>query len=100
MKIFRLLLLPLTVTVLVLWSCTHQKETAMPAKPIEQVLREHTDSLMAIPGVVGTAQGACDDKPCIKILVRRKTPDLEKRIPTTLEGWKVAVEEVGDVRAR
>jgi len=79
--------------------CDNDKVTQLPGKPIEQVLSEHTDALMQIPGVVGTAQGMCDDVPCIKVLVERNTPELEKRIPRTLEGWKVVVEEVGTVRA-
>ena len=79
--------------------CIQQKETAMPTKPIDQVLREYTDELMRIPGVVGTAQGSCEEKPCIKVLVVRKTAELQKRIPVSLDGWKVTVEEVGNVRA-
>ena len=35
----------------------------MPAKKIEDVLKEHTDNLMGLPSVVGTGQGLCDDKP-------------------------------------
>jgi PBP1b-binding outer membrane lipoprotein LpoB len=38
----------------------------MPEKTIEAVLKEHTDTLMSLPGVVGTAQGECAGKPCIK----------------------------------
>ena len=36
-----------------------QGEGPMQKKPIEDVLKEHTDSLMSLPGVVGTAQGEC-----------------------------------------
>ena len=39
----------------------------MQKKSIQLVLREHTDSLMALQGVVGTAQGQRDGKPCIKV---------------------------------
>ena len=41
-----------------------------------QVLREHTASLMALPGVVGTAQGLCDDEPCIRVFVVEATEEL------------------------
>lgn len=71
----------------------------MTGKTIEQVLKENTDKLMSIPGVVGTAIGSCDGSPCIKVLVEKKTPALEKQIPKTLDGWKVEIEEVGKVRA-
>ena len=43
-----------------------QGEDTMPSKTIEEVLKEHTDELMSIPGVVGTAEGLCYGNPCIK----------------------------------
>ena len=72
---------------------------AMPAKPIEEVLSKHTDELMSIEGVVGTAQGLCDDKPCIRVFVIKKTPELDQRVPNVLEGYPVEVEETGGIRA-
>ncbi len=75
------------------------KEKSMPKKTIEAVLKEHTDSLMSIPGVVGTAQGLCAGKPCIKVYVVKKTPDLVKQIPSTLEGYEVTIQETGEIRA-
>ncbi len=72
----------------------------MPAKTIKQVLKEHTKDLMSLPGVVGTAQGLCDDKPCIKIFVIEKKPELDTRIPENLEGYPVSIEETGEIRAR
>ena len=77
-----------------------QGEDTMPLKPIEEVLKEHTNELMSIPGVVGTAQGLCNDKPCIKVFVIKKTQELEKKIPDVLEGFPVEVEETGEIRAR
>ncbi len=77
----------------------HQGEKGMPAKPIEQVLSEHTDDLMSIPGVIGTAQGLRDNKPCIMVLVIKKTPELNQKIPGVLEGYPVVVEETGEIRA-
>jgi hypothetical protein len=62
------------------------------------VLQAHTDQLMAMPGVVGVAQGLCDGRPCIKVFVARKTPDVLERIPTSVEGYPVAVEETGELR--
>jgi len=46
----------------------HRGDNIMASKTIEKVLKEHTEELMSIPGVVGTAQGLCDDKPCIKFM--------------------------------
>ena len=77
----------------------HQGENTMPPKPIEEVLKEHTDELMAIPGVVGTAQGLCDGNPCIKVYVVKKTRELQETIPTTLEGYPVSIQETGEIKA-
>ena len=68
-------------------------------KPIEQVLREHTDNLMALPGVVGTAQGLCDDKPCIRVFVVESTETLLRQIPEEIEGYTVDVQETGEFKA-
>ncbi len=46
-----------------------ESEDKMPEKTIEEVLKEHTNKLMSIPGVVGTAQGLCDNKPCIFVII-------------------------------
>jgi hypothetical protein len=78
-------------------------ETSMsPAErlPIEQVLAAHTPELMAIPGVVGTAQGLLDSgAPCIQVLVVERTRELENRIPRFLEGWPVVMVVTGEIRA-
>lgn len=71
----------------------------MEKRTIDEVLREHTGSLMSIPGVVGTAQGQRAGKPCIRVLVIRKTPQLTKKIPSAIEGYIVAVQETGRIRA-
>jgi len=69
-------------------------------RSIEAVQGSHTDSLMRIPGVVGTAIGLCDGAPCIKVLVVRATPELRKAIPDSLEGYCVILDETGTVRAQ
>ncbi len=71
----------------------------MPEKTIEAVLKEQTDNLMAIPGVVGTAQGECSGKPCVKVYVVRKTSDLVKQIPFILEGYTVEIQVTGEIKA-
>lgn len=69
-------------------------------RSIEAVQTSHTDSLMRIPGVVGTAIGLCDGTPCIKVLVVRATSELRKAIPDSLEGYRVILDETGTVRAQ
>ena len=74
--------------------------TAAPPRPLRVALAAHTPELMSLPGVVGTAESALDDgRPCIQVLVARLTPALRKRIPETIEGWPVRVQEAGEIRA-
>ena len=75
------------------------EEKPLVEKPIEQVLQEHTDSLMALPGVVGTAQGLCADEPCIQVFVVEATEDLLKQIPKEIEGYTVDVQQTGEIKA-
>ena len=67
---------------------------------IEEALKKHTEELLAIPGVVGIGQGLCDGVPCIKVLVIERTPEIEQRIPDTVEGYRVEVEVTGRIRAQ
>jgi hypothetical protein len=69
-------------------------------KSIDEVLAAHTDSLMAIPGVVGTAIGLCGGERCIKVLVADSGVATRARIPARLETYPVSVEVVGTVRPR
>ena len=54
---------------------------------------------MALPGVVGTAQGLCSDEPCIRVFVVEATEELLKQIPSKIEGYTVDVEATGVIRA-
>jgi hypothetical protein len=72
--------------------------TPMAAEPIEAVLKQRTRELMSIPGVVGTAQGVCNDRPCIKVYVTKETPELAQKIPQIIDGYPVVIEETGEIR--
>jgi hypothetical protein len=76
-----------------------QGETGVENKTIEAVLGERTAELMSIPGVVGTAQGIFNGKPCIVVYVIRKTFELQKRIPANLDGYPVVIEETGEIKS-
>ncbi len=76
-----------------------EKGQTMPQRTIEQVQEEHTDEWMAIPGVVGTAIGLYEGKPCIKIFTSRKPQQIREKIPSTIEGYPVIIEETGEFRA-
>ena len=72
----------------------------MEAETISEVLKEKTDALMSIPGVVGTGQGLCDGKPCIKIYVVKKSPELEGQIHDILDPCPWSIQESGRFRSR
>jgi hypothetical protein len=69
------------------------------SKTIEQVQKEHIDDWMSISGVEGTAIGLFEDKPCIKIFSSIKAEQLRDKIPMTIEGYPVIIEETGTFRA-
>ena len=71
----------------------------MKKRTIGEVLEEHTKSLMSIPSVVGTSEGKYAGKPCIRVLVIRKTSQLTKKIPSAIEGYSVIVQETGRIHA-
>jgi hypothetical protein len=76
------------------------KAPTMPERPIAEVLAAHTPELMALPGVVGTYQGARPDgTPAIVVMLARADAALERRIPRVLEGWPVRLEVTGELRA-
>jgi hypothetical protein len=75
-----------------------QEDELMPNKSLEEVLKEHTVGLMAISGVVGTAQGLCDGKPCIRVFIVERSEEILSQIPTEIEGYPVEVQETGEFR--
>jgi hypothetical protein len=81
-------------------SGTHSGGAPVATRSIDEVLADHTDSLMAIPGVVGTAIGLCDGARCIKVLVADSSAAAARRIPSRLEGYRVVVEVSGAIKPR
>lgn len=81
----------------------HSVESSEPLgvnqKTIKQVLREHTDQLMAVPGVVGVAGGLCNDTPCILVMVEKDTAELHRQIPSKIDGYLVRVEITGKIHS-
>ncbi|MBN1503923.1 MAG: hypothetical protein JW952_02545 [Candidatus Eisenbacteria bacterium] len=71
----------------------------MPTRDVKSVMEAHVQELMAIDGVTAVAIGELDDgTPCITVYVVEKTDELSDRIPKTLEGHPVVVEESGVIR--
>src|SRR2546427_3881689 len=92
------------VTAAALASCAcrdHREETqAVTSRTMEAVLAAHTDSLMALPGVVGTAIGLCDGAPCIRVFFADSGAAAQRRLPTEIAGYSWEVEGTGAVRPR
>ena len=78
---------------------TGQKDS-MPQNDINEVLRKHDQSLMAISGVAGVYVGLLPDgkTPCLKIIVVKKAEELKKKIPQSIEGYPVILEESDVIR--
>ncbi len=71
----------------------------MPKGNIQEVLKRHTEELMAISGVVGVAEGKSQGRPCIRVFVVSKNSELLRKIPETIEGFLLQIEEGGQFQA-
>jgi hypothetical protein len=68
-------------------------------RDINEVMNAHVNELMALPGVVGVFIGALDNgTPCIKVMVIKASPELDKKIPRDLEGHPVLIVETGEIK--
>lgn len=73
---------------------------ATMTRSIDAVLAAHTDSLMALPGVVGTALGLCEGEQCIKVFLADSSAATRRSVPARLEGYRVVAEVTGTIRPR
>ena len=77
------------------------EEIVVPKRSIDEVLANYRDSLMTLPGVVGTAISLCErGERCIKVLLDDASPETLSRIPTRIEGYRVVTEVSGTIRPR
>lgn len=73
----------------------------VPRRPIDEVLANYRDSLMTLPGVVGTAISLCErGERCIKVLLDDASPETLSRIPNRIEGYRVVTEVSETIRPR
>jgi hypothetical protein len=78
---------------------TNKGQTARPMRDIKDVMDANVEWLMALPGVVGVYISALQDgTPLLKVMVAKKTADLEQQIPTVLEGHPVLLIETGEIK--
>ena len=74
-------------------------EEASVSQSIEESQGRLTEVVMALPGVEGTAIGACGGKTCFKVYVAEMTPDVAEQIPASFEGYEVEIVRTGEFRA-
>jgi hypothetical protein len=67
---------------------------------ISEVLDKYTEKWLKIPGVVGTGEGKAENKPCIMVFTNGNAKQIKKKIPKTVEGYKVVFEETGVIKSR
>ena len=76
----------------------------MAQQTIAEVQARHEAELFALPNVRGVGIGERAGKPVIKVWVEKKVPQSmlapAERVPASLEGFEVDVEEIGDVVAQ
>lgn len=72
----------------------------MQASSITELLRQHREEWLSIPGVVGTGIGECDGLPCIKLFVAEETPQLLRAIPDSVGGYTIKLEITGQFRTQ
>ena len=63
---------------------------------IGEVLARHTPRLLALPGVIGVAEGEADGAPCIVVFVASDAPP--PQLPAVIEGYLVVVRRTGALR--
>jgi hypothetical protein len=78
-----------------------QPDSPKTNRDINAVLADHDKELLAIPDVVGVYVGTTQDGRtlCLKVMLARKNPESEQKIPRTIESYPVVTEITGPVRA-
>ena len=77
-----------------------EENSPSPKRDINAVLRDHDKELLAIPGVVGVYIAVLEDgkTPCLKVMLARKTPESERDLPKSIEGYPVVAEVTGEIK--
>ena len=70
-------------------------ESDTMSSTIPDLLQSRMLEWMGHAGVLGAGEGTHRGKPCIVILVERKTRELERTFPERLDGVRLVLKEVG-----
>jgi hypothetical protein len=78
-----------------------QTNSPAPERDINAVLASHDKELLAIADVVGVYVGTLEDGRtfCLRVMLARKNPESERKIPKSIEGYPVVTEVTGEARA-
>src|SRR4029450_12330095 len=70
-----------------------QTGSPSPKRDINVVLAAHDKELLAMPDVVGVYIGTLEDRStlCFRVMLARKNPQTERKIPRSIEGYPVRV---------
>jgi hypothetical protein len=76
------------------------QNSSSPKRDINAVLAAHDKELLALPDVVGVYVGTLEDGRtlCLKVMLARKNPESERKIPRVIEGYPVTTEITGEIR--
>src|SRR5205807_10499649 len=80
---------------------TAQDSSPRPNRDINAFLAAHDSELLAIPDVVAVYVGTTEAgrTPCLRVMLARKNPESEEKIPRMIEGYPVVTEVTGNIRA-
>jgi len=97
-RILRPTVLVLMAVAMLAGGCGSGARQGKPDKPIEQVLAEKKPDLMKIPGGEGVYYSKLPDgSPCLRIMVKERTPEVRTGIPNRIEGYPVVIENLTDI---
>ena len=78
-----------------------QNNSPSPQRDINAVLARHDKELLTILDVVGVYVGTLEDRHttlCLRVMLARKNPETERKIPRSIEGYPVRIEVSGEFR--
>lgn len=80
-------------------NCSSQVKNQTQKKPIDQVMKDNQQMLLSVNGVQGFYQGVTDDGvDYIIVMVDTLTKEIMSKLPDSLEGYPVKLEETGEIK--
>ena len=71
----------------------------MRIDPLDDARKALTDSVLGLPGVMGTAVGKWGSKACLMVLIEKNDPALKARLPRSVMGFRVLPKVTGSFKA-